>query len=81
MVGVQKANTIAVPSTPVLLFAVAVIIVTVLIYRPILRLAREDMAVRREAGLGSGVVYAVLLFPILGPLVYLLVRKAMLPKT
>ena len=67
-------------TTPALLTAIAVIVVAILLYRPILRLARTDMATRKAAGLGSGIVYAVLLFPILGPLVYLLVRKALLPR-
>jgi hypothetical protein len=66
------------PTLP-LLVALSVIILTVLIYRPILKLARADMAVRKQDGLGNGIVYAVLLIPIFGPLVYLLVRKLMLP--
>lgn len=67
------------PTLP-LLVALAVIILIVLIYRPILKTARTDMAVRKEEGLGNGIVYAVLLIPIIGPLVYLLIRKSMLPK-
>ncbi|MBB4080814.1 hypothetical protein GGR28_003453 [Lewinella aquimaris] len=63
-----------------LLVALAVILLAVLIYRPILRIAREDMVTRKQAGLGNSVVYAVLLFPIVGPLLYLLVRKGFLPK-
>lgn len=63
-----------------LLFGLLVIVVAVLIYRPILKIARNDMARRREAGMGSGIVYAILLLPIFGPLLYLLVRRMMLPK-
>ena len=66
-------------STP-LLVAIVVIILAFLLYRPILRLARADMASRKSAGLGNGIVYAVLLFPILGPVLYLLIRRALLPK-
>ncbi|THH35504.1 hypothetical protein [Neolewinella litorea] len=54
-------------SSSSLLFGLLVIVVVVLVYRPILKLARNDMARRREAGLGSGIVYAVLLLPIFGP--------------
>lgn len=67
------------PSTA-LLVAIAVIVLAVIIYRPILRLAREDMAARKRVGWGNGVVYAILLIPLFGPLLYLLVRKGMLPK-
>ncbi|WP_420458677.1 hypothetical protein [Neolewinella sp.] len=67
--------------TRTLLFGIAVIVLAVLIYRPILRIAREDMAARKRAGYSNSYVYAILLFPILGPLVYLLVRRLMLPQS
>ncbi|NJB87774.1 ACR3 family arsenite efflux pump ArsB [Lewinella marina] len=67
-------------STRSLLFALVVIALVVLIYRPILKIARDDMALRKAAGRGNGLVYAVLLLPIFGPLIYLLVRRLMLPK-
>lgn len=49
--------------------------IAVAIYWPILRMARKDIAQRSAAGLGNGVLYAVLLIPLFGPIVYLLVRK------
>ncbi|MGB3800819.1 MAG: hypothetical protein WA952_13470 [Lewinella sp.] len=59
---------------------VILILVGVLIYRPIMKLARRDMAARTAAGLTNSVVWAILLLPVVGPVFYLLVRKAMLPK-
>lgn len=56
------------------------ILVGVVIYRPIMKLARRDMAARSAAGLSNSVVYAILLLPVVGPVFYLLVRKAMLPE-
>ena len=67
------------PTTSVLL-AVAVIVVAVMIYRPILKIANEDMAARTRSGRSNAVVYALLLFPLLGPLLYLLIRKSLLPR-
>ena len=67
------------PDVTTLLVSVAVIVLIVLLYRPIMRQAWEDMARRSQAGLSNSYVYAILLFPILGPLMYLLVRKSMLP--
>ncbi len=63
------------------LLALALILIAFLIYRPIMKLARRDMAARTAAGLSNSLVYAILLLPVLGPLFYLLVRKAMLPKS
>ena len=57
------------------LVMLGVLVVAVLIYWPILRKARVDMAKRSEAGLGNGIVYAVLLLPLVGPVVYLLFRS------
>ncbi len=67
------------PTTSILL-ALAVIVVAVLIYRPILKIANADMAARSRSGRSNGVVYAILLFPLVGPLCYLLIRKSLLPK-
>ena len=52
-----------------------VLTVAVLIYWPILRIARVDMARRSQAGLSNGIVYAVLLLPLVGPVVYLVFRR------
>ncbi|NJC27201.1 hypothetical protein [Neolewinella antarctica] len=57
------------------LVMLAVLIVAVLIYWPILKKARVDLAERSQAGLSNGIVYAVLLFPLVGPVVYLLLRR------
>ncbi|WP_116126395.1 hypothetical protein [Lewinella sp. IMCC34183] len=65
--------------TSTLIFALVVIVVAVLIYRPILRIARADMAERTQAGQSNAVVYALLLFPVFGPLLYLLVRRGFRP--
>ena len=62
------------------LLLLGLILIGVFVYRPIMKLARRDMAARTAAGLTNSFVYAILLLPILGPLFYLLVRKAMLPK-
>ena len=62
------------------LLLLGLILLGVFVYRPIMKLARRDMAARTAAGLSNSFVYAILLLPILGPLFYLLVRKAMLPK-
>ena len=53
------------------LIMLGVLIVAVAIYWPILRIAREDMADRARAGLSNSIVYAVLLLPLVGPVVYL----------
>ncbi len=68
----------AVPTTSILV-ALAVILLAVLIYRPILKVASADMAARSRSGLSNGIIYAILLFPLIGPLVYLLIRKSLLP--
>lgn len=52
-----------------------ILVIAVAIYWPILRMARKDIAQRSAAGLGNGVLYAVLLIPLFGPIIYLLVRK------
>lgn len=57
------------------LVMLGVLIVAVAVYWPILKIAREDMAARARAGLGNGMVYAVLLLPLVGPVVYLVFRK------
>ena len=62
-------------STSTLLFGLLIIVLAFLIYAPILRVARADMAQRKERGKSNSVVYALLLFPVLGPLLYVLLRK------
>lgn len=54
---------------------IAILLIAVAIYWPILRMARKDIAERSAAGLSNGVLYAVLLLPLFGPIVYLLFRK------
>ena len=53
----------------------AVLVVAVAVYWPILRIARKDIAARSRAGLSNGVVFAVLLLPLIGPVVYLIFRR------
>lgn len=57
------------------LIFLAVLVVAVAVYWPILRIARTDIARRAAAGRSNGLLYAVLLIPLFGPLIYLLVRK------
>ncbi len=54
---------------------VAILVIAVAIYWPILRMARKDISQRSAAGLSNGVLYAVLLLPLFGPIVYLVFRK------
>lgn len=57
-----------------LVFA-AILIVAVAIYWPILRMAREDITKRSRAGLSNSILFAVLLVPLFGPILYLLFRR------
>lgn len=57
------------------LIFIAVLVVAVAVYWPILRIAREDITKRSKAGLGNGMLFAVLLIPLFGPLIYLLFRR------
>ena len=57
------------------LVMLGVLTVAVLVYWPILRVARKDLAARSKAGLSNGIVYAILLLPLVGPVVYLGVRR------
>lgn len=57
------------------LIFLAVLIVAIAIYWPILRIAREDITKRSRAGLGNGILFAVLLIPLFGPIIYLLFRR------
>lgn len=57
------------------LILLAVIVLAFFIYRPILRIASRDLAARSAAGQSNGVVYAILLLPLLGPFLYLGVRR------
>lgn len=56
------------------LITLAVIVFAGLIYWPILKIARRTIAERDAAGLSNGLLYAVLLLPLIGPFVFLLVR-------
>ena len=58
-----------------LVFA-AVLIAVVAVYWPILKVARRDIAKRASAGLSNGILYAVLLIPLFGPLIYLVFRRS-----
>ena len=53
----------------------AVLIVAVAIYWPILKKARADISARSAAGMGNGLLFAVLLIPLFGPIIYLVFRK------
>ncbi|TXF89444.1 hypothetical protein FUA23_10790 [Neolewinella aurantiaca] len=53
----------------------AVLIVAVAIYWPILKKARGDISARSAAGMGNGLLFAVLLIPLFGPIIYLIFRK------
>lgn len=46
-----------------------------LIYLPIARLARRDLQERRARGESDGAIFWVMMIPLIGPLIYLLVRK------
>ena len=63
-----------------LLIALVLLVVGVFIYRPIMKIARRDMAARTAAGLSNALVYTLLLLPVFGPLLYLLFRRALLPR-
>ncbi|MEO0731753.1 MAG: hypothetical protein AAFZ52_02890 [Bacteroidota bacterium] len=52
-----------------------VVLVAVGIYWPILRKARVDINARAAAGISNGPLYAVLLLPLIGPLMYLAFRS------
>lgn len=57
------------------LLLLAVILIAAAIYWPILKKARVDIAARSKAGLSNGGLYAVLMIPLAGPLVYLVFRR------
>lgn len=44
-------------------------------YWPILRIARKTITARAKAGQSNSILFAVLLIPLFGPLIFLLVRK------
>ena len=56
------------------LILLGVVLAAGLIYWPILKIARRDIAARQRLGLSNGVLYTVLLIPLLGPFVYLVFR-------
>lgn len=57
------------------LIFLAILVAAVAIYWPILRKARVDIAARSRAGLSNGALFAVLLIPLAGPIIYLVFRK------
>lgn len=52
-----------------------VLVVAIAVYWPILKKARTDIAARSAAGLSNGLLFAVLLIPLFGPIVYLALRS------
>ena len=58
-----------------LIILLAVLLLAFLIYKPIMNIASRDMAKRTKAGKSNSVVYAILLLPLLGPLLYLAFRN------
>ena len=63
-----------------LLIALVLLVIGVFIYRPIMKIARRDMAARTAAGQSNALVYTLLLLPVFGPLLYLLFRRTLLPR-
>ncbi|MEM9928868.1 MAG: hypothetical protein AAF840_03525 [Bacteroidota bacterium] len=57
------------------LLLLLVIAIAVAIYWPILKKARIDIDARAKAGLSNSVLYAVLLLPLVGPIIYLVFRS------
>ncbi|NJO87490.1 MAG: hypothetical protein HC821_05935 [Lewinella sp.] len=53
----------------------AVLLLAFCIYFPIMRLARQDMAARTAHGLSNTTILFLLAFPLLGPLLYLVLRS------
>ncbi len=54
---------------------VAVLLLAFTIYYPIMRLARHDMAARSQRGLSNTPILVLLMLPILGPILYWLLRR------
>ena len=63
-----------------LLIALVLLVIGVFVYRPIMKIARRDMAARTAAGQSNALVYTLLLLPVFGPLLYLLFRRTLLPR-
>jgi len=53
----------------------AILVVAVAIYWPILRIARNTITERSKAGLSNSILFAVLLIPLFGPIIYLVFRS------
>jgi hypothetical protein len=51
-----------------------ILAVAVAIYWPILRIARKTITARAQAGLSNSILFAVLLLPLFGPIIFLVVR-------
>lgn len=52
-----------------------ILAVAVAIYWPILRIARKTITARAQAGLSNSILFAVLLIPLFGPIIYLVFRS------
>jgi hypothetical protein len=52
-----------------------ILAVAVAIYWPILRVARKTITARAQAGLSNSILFAVLLIPLFGPIIYLVFRR------
>ncbi len=72
---VPASTVVTLPDMKDTLLLLCILAVAVAIYWPILRIARQDIADRANAGLGNGMLYAVLLLPLFGPIIYLLLRS------
>lgn len=51
-----------------------ILAVAIAIYWPILRIARKTITARAQAGLSNSILFAVLLIPLFGPIIFLVVR-------
>ena len=51
-----------------------------LLYAMVLGFAKKDMIRRHEAGRNNFIVMAIVLIPVAGPLLYLLVRRWLVPR-
>jgi hypothetical protein len=57
-----------------------ILAVAVAIYWPILRIARKTITARAQAGLSNSILFAVLLIPLFGPIIFLLVKERFVVK-
>lgn len=54
----------------------AVLLLAFCVYFPIMKIARQDMNARSQAGLSNTPILMLLMLPILGPLLFLLLRSS-----